>query len=67
MLKNRNTQFDVDEVVQFQTDFEGRLSSGEREVRQAIEKGNNNVRWMDNNYQTIFDYLSETNKAGRRY
>lgn len=67
VLKDRNTQFDIDEIVQFQTTQEGKLSTGEREVKQAIEKGQNNLQWMKGNYVTIFEYLKARNTEGRKF
>eukprot|EP00095_Tigriopus_kingsejongensis_P003865 maker-scaffold1168_size57759-snap-gene-0.7 protein:Tk03865 transcript:maker-scaffold1168_size57759-snap-gene-0.7-mRNA-1 annotation:"aminopeptidase n" len=61
VLKDRNNEFDLNEIVEFQKDNEGRFSSGERSVRQAIEDGRNNLEWMKRHFETITTYLKAKN------
>eukprot|EP00095_Tigriopus_kingsejongensis_P012300 maker-scaffold692_size110616-snap-gene-0.19 protein:Tk12300 transcript:maker-scaffold692_size110616-snap-gene-0.19-mRNA-1 annotation:"aminopeptidase n" len=67
VLKDRNSEFDLSEIIEFQKDNEGRLSSGERSVRQAIENARNNLEWMNRHFETITTYLKAKNSEGRNY
>ncbi len=39
------------QVIRFRSDHEGELDTAVREARQAVEKGEANVRWMGEHYQ----------------
>ncbi len=51
------------QLVKFQEDNVSKLGTGQREVKQAIEKGENNLAWMEANYGTIFEFLQSSNSA----
>ncbi len=38
-------------MIRFRSDHEGELDTAVREARQAVEKGEANVRWMGEHYQ----------------
>ena len=56
----------MDELIKFQSDNEATLGTAEREVKQAIEKGENNLAWMEENYSTIFDFLKKQNDGNKK-
>ena len=60
LLKGRNTRFSVDEAKNFAKNFP--LSSAERAAKQAIEGGENNIKWMAANYDTISAWLKKQNE-----
>merc|ERR1712038_2120369 len=63
VLANRNTRFDVDQLIQFHEENKANLRTGQREVEQAIEKGENNLQWMNSNYDTIHKFFIDQNKS----
>jgi hypothetical protein len=65
VLANRNTRFDIDEVIAFYEKNKGSLSTGKRAAEQAIESGENNLKWMNANYDVIFNWLKEQNSSSR--
>jgi hypothetical protein len=49
------------QLIRFQKENTETLGTGQREVKQAIEKGENNLQWMNTNYETIFQFLKKEN------
>lgn len=49
------------QLIRFQKENMETLGTGQREVKQAIEKGENNLQWMNTNYETIFQFLKKEN------
>ena len=60
VLGGRNTRFDVDEIIRFVKEYD--MSSGQRSADQAIESGENNLKWMNANYEVIHKWLKEQNE-----
>ena len=54
------------QIIKFQEARKDELSSAAREVKQAVEKGELNIRWMGKNYRDVFDWLKQQN-AKRRF
>ncbi len=50
------------QVIAFRDANSGNLNTAAREVKQAIEKGEANFRWMQSNYEDIFRWLKERNR-----
>eukprot|EP00088_Acartia_fossae_P031208 TRINITY_DN3213_c0_g1_i1.p1 TRINITY_DN3213_c0_g1~~TRINITY_DN3213_c0_g1_i1.p1 ORF type:complete len:964 (+),score=231.16 TRINITY_DN3213_c0_g1_i1:49-2940(+) len=61
-----NTNFELNELKDFQKKHEGDLGTSERAVKQAIESGQANVLWMEKNYENVWNWLKEYN-TNRRY
>merc|ERR1719266_118738 len=57
VLSQRNTRFSLNEIKRFAGENEETLSSAQREVKQAIETTEANVKWMEKNYETIAAWL----------
>lgn len=57
VLSRRNTRFSLNEIKRFAGENEETLSSAQREVKQAIETTEANVKWMEKNYETIAAWL----------
>ena len=52
------------QLIQFREENKATLGTGQREVEQAIEKGENNLQWMNDNYDTIHKFFIDQNKSG---
>jgi len=61
-MKDRNTDFHLEELKSFEAAHKSELGSSERAVAQAIEKAEANVAWMEENYQPIWSWLKEQNQ-----
>jgi len=59
VLANRNTQFDLSEIKRFQEENRDTLKNSKRKVAQAVEKTEQNIGWMDKNYNTIAAWLTK--------
>merc|ERR1711879_881043 len=62
VLSRRNTRFSLNEIKRFAGENEETLSSAQREVKQAIETTEANVKWMEKNYETIAAWLKNQQK-----
>jgi len=62
VLKNRNTQFNLDEIKRFKEENEATLTTAQREVKQAIENAEANIAWMEKYYEKISNWLLEQRK-----
>ncbi|GFR83308.1 aminopeptidase N [Elysia marginata] len=56
-----NTEFDYEQLEQFRDSKADNLATGERAFKQALEKTRTNIRWMEENYQHVVDWLAEQN------
>ncbi|CAN7982366.1 unnamed protein product [Ixodes hexagonus] len=54
---NIRTRFELDQLKAFYNKNKKTVSSVERTYRQTIEKAEFNMRWMDDNYEKIRDWL----------
>ncbi|XP_045117781.1 aminopeptidase N-like [Portunus trituberculatus] len=54
-----NTREELNQLKMFKEEHASDLNTAERAVNQAIEKTANNIAWMDNNYQTIVNWLHD--------
>ena len=59
MLNDRNTQSALDKITTFQEKNGETLGSSQRTIKQAIEKTQGNIEWMENHFETISAWLSE--------
>ena len=53
------------QIIKFKKDHEDSLFAAEREVKQAIENGELNIKWMDKNYETVFNWMKGQNSRKR--
>ena len=44
----------------FQTEHKAELASSTRALEQAVEAVENNVKWMEDNYDMVADWLNNT-------
>lgn len=51
--------FHVLQLREFKSENYDDLGTAIRTMNQAIEDAESNVKWMDNNYQTIVDWLKQ--------
>ncbi|KAK3769904.1 hypothetical protein RRG08_048116 [Elysia crispata] len=56
-----NTEFDYQELEQFRNSKADNLGTGERAFKQALEKTRTNIRWMDDNYRPVVEWLARQN------
>lgn len=52
-----NTKYELKDLIDFVTEQKNELGGATRAVHQAIEQAEANIRWLDNNYATIRDWL----------
>ena len=52
------------QLLQFQRDFAGQFGSGRRALAQRIEETEGNIRWMEDNYDTVLEWLKQQNNEG---
>ena len=57
------TGFELAQLRGFQSMHAGDLGASTRAIRQAVEAATANVRWVDNNYQDIWDWLKLQNAS----
>jgi len=57
VMADRNTEYEIQKLKDFQSTHSSQLGSATRAVKQAIEKGEANVVWMKKNYQIIWQWL----------
>merc|ERR1719167_339337 len=62
VAKSFNTAFDISELKDFETKHSAELGTSKRALKQAIEAGKANVKWMEAYYETISAWLKEFNK-----
>ena len=55
--KDFNTPFELKELEQFYEDHKTELGTAKRSTLNQIEKVKSNVKWMEDYYQTVFDWL----------
>merc|ERR1712113_671197 len=60
------TKFELQQLKEFQEDRKSELGSSTRDAEQAVESVENNVKWMERNYEKIWSWLKETNKESLR-
>ena len=63
VLANRNTELELKELKEFALEYEGQFGSGERSVKQAIERAQTNVQWMNKNYEAIAEWFNNHSKT----
>jgi len=59
VLRSRNTEFSLNEIQKFYQENKASLSSAQREVKQAIETTEGNIKWMENNYEVVKAWLEK--------
>jgi len=52
-----NTEWDLKELEDFIEEHQDELGSAAREAAQMVESTKANIKWMDEHYQTIYDWL----------
>ncbi|XP_035717445.1 aminopeptidase N-like isoform X1 [Vespa mandarinia] len=52
-----NTKYELKDLIDFITENKEELGSATRTVQQAVEQAEANIKWLDNNYATIRDWL----------
>jgi len=57
MMADRNTEYEIQKLKEFESAHSSELRSGTRAVKQAIETGEANIVWMEKNYQIIWTWL----------
>ena len=62
---NRSKIPSLFQLIAFEESKRDSLGAGARAAKQAIESGQNNIKFMDKNYQTIFEWLQDNNKQNR--
>jgi len=65
-MANRNTGYEVTQLKNFRDKYKSDLGSAQRAVNQAIENGEANVIWMKTNYESIWSWIKEQNRASPR-
>jgi len=61
VMADRNTEYEIQKLKDFQSSHSSQLGSATRAVQQAIEKGEANIVWMKKNYQIIWKWLKTQN------
>eukprot|EP00090_Calanus_glacialis_P046064 TRINITY_DN885_c0_g1_i5.p1 TRINITY_DN885_c0_g1~~TRINITY_DN885_c0_g1_i5.p1 ORF type:complete len:807 (+),score=220.22 TRINITY_DN885_c0_g1_i5:315-2423(+) len=61
MMADRNTEYEIQNLKEFSSAHSSELGSATRAVKQAIEKGEANVKWMEKNYQIIWTWMKTQN------
>lgn len=57
-----NTKFELQQVKEFQKTHASELRSSTRDVQQAVEATENNVMWMEKNFENIWAWLKAYQK-----
>ncbi|XP_042889263.1 aminopeptidase N-like [Penaeus japonicus] len=60
-----NTKLELAELVLFKEEHAGQLGTATRAVDQAIERTENNINWMDNNYEVIMKWLEDNGYSSK--
>ncbi|XP_063596362.1 aminopeptidase N-like isoform X2 [Penaeus indicus] len=60
-----NTREEKHELELFKEEHAGQLGTATRAVDQAIERTENNVKWMDNNYEVIMKWLADNGYSSK--
>ncbi|XP_063596358.1 aminopeptidase N-like isoform X1 [Penaeus indicus] len=60
-----NTKLELAELELFKEEHAGQLGTATRAVDQAIERTENNVKWMDNNYEVIMKWLADNGYSSK--
>jgi len=63
VMRNRNTEYEIKELKEFQRKNKDDLRTATRAVKQAIEAAEANLDWMDTNYEDIFTWLKQQNQG----
>jgi len=61
-----NTKYDLEQLRDFQSAHSEELAAIARTVEQAVEKVENNVNWMESNFESIRIWLEKENQEPRR-
>jgi len=61
VMADRNTEYEIQKLKDFQSSHSSQLGPATRAVQQAIEKGEANIVWMKKNYQIIWKWLKTQN------
>ena len=56
-----NTKLKLEELKKFYSQHTDDFGTNNREIQKAIQKVKANMNWMDNNYETIVDWLENRN------
>merc|ERR1712117_970220 len=59
--KSFNTKFEQKQLEDFYAEHKSQLRASTRDVKQALEAVNNNVKWMEKNFVTIWSWLKSQN------
>ena len=59
VTKDFNTPFELKELEQFYEEHKTELGTAKRTTLNSIEKVRANVKWMQDYYQIVFDWLTE--------
>jgi len=62
VMADRNTEYEIEKLKDFQSSHSSELGSATRAVKQAVEKGEANVVWMNKNYQIIWTWMKNQKK-----
>jgi len=54
-----NTEFDLEQLRDFQNSHSNEFGSSTRAVEQALEAVENNVKWMEDNYNVVAEWLNQ--------
>ncbi|XP_047482307.1 aminopeptidase N-like isoform X1 [Penaeus chinensis] len=60
-----NTKLELAELELFKEDHAGQLGTATRAVDQAIERTENNIKWMDDNYEVIMKWLADNGYSSK--
>lgn len=60
-----NTREEKHELELFKEEHAGQLGTATRAVDQAIERTENNIKWMDNNYEVIMQWLADNGYSSK--
>ncbi|XP_047482312.1 aminopeptidase N-like isoform X2 [Penaeus chinensis] len=60
-----NTREEKHELELFKEDHAGQLGTATRAVDQAIERTENNIKWMDDNYEVIMKWLADNGYSSK--
>jgi len=63
VMADRNTLYEIKKLKDFQSTHSSELGSATRAVKQAIEKGEANIVWMNKNYEVIWAWLKTQNST----
>jgi len=61
IMSNRNSEFEIKNLRDFEMEHAAELGTSTRAVQQAIEAGEANLMWMEKNYESIWRWLKIQN------